>query len=166
MKDLIEICKLVNTHGIKGECKALPLCDNPEMLLEIDELYSQDGKTTLKIISARIHKNAVLLQFDGIDSMNKAEKLINTILCTNRTNFKLPKNTYFIKDLIGVEVFDQDSKELYGIITDVFQTGANDVYVIKGEKREYLVPAIKECIIKTDIDNKKMFITPLKGLFD
>lgn len=166
LKKLIEICKIVNTHGIKGELKAIHLCDSPEILLEIDELYSQDGKTILKIVSCRIHNNSVLLQFEGIDSIDKAEKLKNTILYTKRNYFNLPKNTFFINDLIGLEVYDHNSDFLYGIITDVFKTGSNDVYVIKGNDREYLVPAIKECIIKIDIENKKMFIKPLKGLFD
>jgi len=166
MNNLIEICKIVNTHGIKGELKVLPLCDSPEILLKIEKLYSQDGKTIYKIISSRIHKNAVLLLFEIIDSINIAKKLINTILYAKRDDFRLPKNAVFITDLIGLEVFDQDSNVLYGNIIDVLKTGSNDVYVIKGKDREYLVPSIKECIIKTDIENKKMFIIPLKGLFD
>ena len=78
----------------------------------------------------------------------------------------LDEDTYFIKDLIGIEVSDADTGKIYGVIKDVFQTGANDVYTIKGEDREYLVPAIADVVISTDIENKKMTIRPLEGLFE
>ena len=84
----------------------------------------------------------------------------------HRDDLELDEDTYFIQDLIGVEVRDADTDEVYGTIADVMQTGANDVYVIKGEKREYLVPAIADVVVSTDIDSNIMTIRPLDGLFD
>jgi len=84
----------------------------------------------------------------------------------HRDDLELDEDTYFIQDLIGIEVSDADSGFVYGKITDVMQTGANDVYVIQGKDREYLVPAIPEVVITTDIDENTMTIRPLEGLFE
>lgn len=84
----------------------------------------------------------------------------------HRDDLELDDDTYFIQDLMGLEVRDADTAEVYGEITDVMQTGANDVYVIKGKDREYLVPAIADVIVSTDVDGGVMTIRPLDGLFD
>ena len=84
----------------------------------------------------------------------------------HRDDLELDEDTYFIQDLIGLEVSDADSGKVYGKIADVMQTGANDVYVIKGDDREYLVPAIADVVVSTDIDGGTMTIRPLEGLFD
>lgn len=167
MKNLIEIGKIVNTHGIKGELKIQSWCDSPDMLLDINKFYLEDEKTILEPISARIHQNNVLMLFKGIEDMNAAERLKNRVLLADKKNFKLEKNTFFIDDLIGISVFDADNEKLYGKLIDILQTGANDVYIIKDDLgKEYLVPAIKECIIETNIEQGIMKIRPLKGLFE
>ena len=84
----------------------------------------------------------------------------------HRDDLELDDDTYFIQDLIGLEVRDADTSEVYGTITDVMQTGANDVYVINGMGREYLVPAIADVVVSTNIDDGVMSIRPLEGLFD
>jgi 16S rRNA processing protein RimM len=167
MKKLIDIGKIVNTHGIKGELKIQAWCDSPDMLLDIDKFYLEDEKTVLEPVSARIHKNNVLMFLKGIEDFDSAEALKNKVILADKSYFKLEKNTFFIDDLIGLSVFDIDNEKLYGKITDIFQTGANDVYVVHDdERKEYLIPAIKDCIIETDIKSKVMKIRPLKGLFD
>ncbi|MBP3268502.1 MAG: 16S rRNA processing protein RimM, partial [Ruminococcus sp.] len=95
-----------------------------------------------------------------------AEKLRNKVLYMHRDDLELDDDTYFIQDLIGLEVRDADTDKVYGKIADVLETGANDVYVIKGEDREYLIPAIADVVVSTDIDNNLMTIRPLDGLFD
>ena len=96
----------------------------------------------------------------------EAAKRENKVLYMHRDDLELDEDTYFIQDLIGLEVRDADTQQVYGKIADVMQTGANDVYVIKGEDREYLVPAIADVVVSTDVDGGVMTIRPLDGLFD
>lgn len=107
----------------------------------------------------------VIAKLQGINTVEDAEKQRNKMLYMHRDDLELDENTFFIQDLIGMIVKDADSGFEYGKITDVLQNGANDVYVIKGD-REYLVPAIPDVIISTDIDGELMLIRPLEGLFD
>lgn len=165
-KEYLEAGKIVNIHGIKGEVKIMPYTDTPELLCEFDRLFFGRDKEEIFIERSRAFKNMVIAKLEGIDTPEAAEKLRNKILYMHRDDLELDENTYFIQDLIGVEVSDADSGVVYGTIADVMQTGANDVYVIKGESREFLVPAIPDVIITTDIDENKMTIRPLDGLFD
>lgn len=165
-KEYLEAGKIVTTHGIKGEVKIMPYTDTPELLCEFDRLFSGKNHDEIYIEKNRVFKNMVIAKIKGINTPEEAEKLRNKILYIHRKDLELDENTYFIQDLIGMEVKDADEGIIYGRITDVLQTGANDVYVIKGNGREYLVPAIPEVIILTDIDNDMMLIRPLEGLFD
>lgn len=165
-KEYLEAGKIVNIHGIKGEVKIMPYTDTLELLCEFDRLFFGRDKEEIFIERSRAFKNMVIAKLEGIDTPEAAEKLRNKILYMHRDDLELDENTYFIQDLIGVEVSDADSGVVYGTIADVMQTGANDVYVIKGESREFLVPAIPDVIITTDIDENKMTIRPLDGLFD
>ncbi|MDE6780748.1 MAG: ribosome maturation factor RimM, partial [Ruminococcus sp.] len=124
------------------------------------------NKQEIFIERSRVAKNMVIAKLEGIDSQEQAEKLRNKILYMHRDDLELDDDTYFIQDLIGVEVRDADTDVVYGKIADVMQTGANDVYVIRGNGKEYLVPAIAEVVISTDIDNDSMTIRPLEGLFE
>ncbi len=162
---MIEVAKIVNTHGVRGDIKAECWCDSADVFFELDTVFLKDG-TQYQIESAKTHKNHLLIHFEGVDSIEEAEKLKNKILYADENDFELDEDVYFIKDIIGIEVFDADTNEKYGKITEVLQNSSKDVYVIKGEDREYLVPAVEECIIHTDIDEKVMKIRPLKGLFD
>ena len=108
----------------------------------------------------------VIAKLEGINTVEDAEKLRNKILYMHRDDLELDEDTYFIQDLIGMEVKDADTGFMYGKIADVMQTGANDVYVIKGEEKEYLVPAIADVVVSTDIDGNIMTIRPLEGLFE
>ena len=165
-KEFLEAGKIVTTHGIKGEVKIMPYTDSPELLAEFDRLFIGKNKDEVIIERARVFKNTVIAKIEGVDTPEAAEKLRNKILYMHRDDLELDDDTYFIQDLIGMEVKDADSGQVYGKISDVMQTGANDVYVIKGENREYLVPAIADVIVSTDVENDVMIIRPLDGLFD
>lgn len=164
-KEYLEAGKIVTTHGIRGEVKIMPYTDTPELLCEFDRLFIGKDKSELYIERARVAKNMVIAKIEGIDTVEAAEKFRNKILFMHRDDLELDEDTYFIQDLIDMEVKDADSGFVYGKITDVLQNGANDVYVIKGD-REYLVPAIPDVVISTDIDSNIMQIRPLDGLFD
>lgn len=163
-KEYLEAGKIVNTHGIKGEVKIMPYTDVPELLCEFDRLFLD--RKEIFIERSRVAKNMVIAKLEDIDTPEQAEKLRNKILYMHRDDLELDDDTYFIQDLIGVEVKDADTGVVYGKITDVMQTGANDVYVIKGNSKEYLVPAIADVVVSTDIDSNSMTIRPLDGLFE
>jgi 16S rRNA processing protein RimM len=128
-------------------------------------VYVQDKK--VKVISARQHKNTVIMLLDGVDSIEKAADMCGTILYVNRDDIVLEEGRYFVQDIIGCEVYDIDTKDMYGIVTDVFKTGANDVYQITDERsKNFLVPVIPHVVLEVDIEDRKIYIRPLKGIFD
>lgn len=165
-KEYLEAGKIVTTHGIRGEVKIMPYTDSPELLAEFDRLFIGKDREEVLIERSRVFKNTVIAKIEGVDTPEAAEKLRNKVLYMHRDDLELDDDTYFIQDLMGLEVRDADTGEVYGEITDVMQTGANDVYVIKGKDREYLVPAIADVIVSTDVDGGVMTIRPLDGLFD
>jgi 16S rRNA processing protein RimM len=160
--DIIEVGQIVNTHGIKGEVKLNPWTDDLYDLLDLEVFYDKDGKA-LKVESSKVHKNVVIIKFSGINTMNDAEKMKGKTLYTEKT--PLPEGRYYIKDLIGLKAYEND--ELLGELTDVFNTGANDIYEIKtpDSKRIYL-PVIDGVIGDVDLENKKIFVTVPLGLLD
>ena len=169
IKQFLEIGQIVSTHGIRGELRVQPWCDSPEYLKKFKTLYfDKDGKTAKKVLSCRPHGNIVIVALEGIDSIEKAQALKNTVLFMNRDDARLKKGQYYIQDLLDCTVVDADDEEkIYGIITDVSQTGANDVwYITDKEKNEYLIPAIKSVVIDTDVVSGIIKIRPMKGIFD
>ena len=165
-KEFLEAGKIVTTHGIRGEVKIMPYTDSPELLAEFDRLFIGKNHDEVIIERSRVFKNTVIAKIEGINTPEAAEKLRNKVLYMHRDDLELDDDTYFIQDLMGLEVRDADTGQVYGRIIDVMQTGANDVYVIKGEDREYLVPAIADVVVSTDVDGGVMTIRPLDGLFD
>jgi len=167
MKQFFETGKIVATHGLKGEIKVDAWCDSPDFLADMEPLYFDEGKTIVPVISRRVHKRQVLMILDGVDSVEKADKLRGKIIYINRDDVELEEGAVFIQDLIGLKVIDADTKKHYGKITDVFATGANDVYRIQNEnKKEYLFPAVPHMI--EEINPQEGFITvkPIPGIFD
>lgn len=164
--EYLEAGKIVTTHGIRGEVKIMPYTDYPELLCEFNRLFIGKNHEEIAIERSRAFKNMVIAKLEGYDTPEAAEKLRNKILYMHRDDLELDDNTYFIQDLIGLEVRDADTEFIYGKISDVMQTGANDVYVVHGTDREYLVPAIPDVVISTDIDKNIMTIRPLEGLFE
>ena len=162
---LIQTGKIVNTHGIHGDVKVMSWARTNEDLLNIDTFYI-DGKP-YKVEHSRLHKNAVLVKFEGVCNIDDALAIKNKIIYADKECFELDEYEYFVQDLIGLRVLDVDTGRDYGKIRDVLFTNANDVYsVVDDNGKERLVPAIKDCVIDTDIDNGVMHIRPLKGLFD
>ncbi|MBQ7522277.1 MAG: 16S rRNA processing protein RimM [Clostridia bacterium] len=166
MKQYLETGKIVGTHGIKGEMRVECWCDSPQFFCQLKKVYLQNGSRMLEVKS-RVHKHIAIMKAKGIDSIEDAEKLRNQVLYMNRNDVTLEEGTYFIQDIIGLRVYDVDSNQLYGKITDVIQTGANDVYQITNDDgKDYLIPVIDEVVISVEPDNEKILIRPLKGIFD
>ncbi len=162
--ELLECGKIVSTHGVRGEIKINPWCDGPDFLCEFEELYLKDGRV-LELERARVHKNCVIAKVAGIDSIESAMPYINAVVYLNKEDVELPDGTYFIADLIGLSVVDYDTGRIYGKITDVMQTGANDVYTVTSEEGDTLIPAISDVVMETDLEAGELRIRPLEGLF-
>lgn len=166
-KQFLEIGKIVTTHGIKGEVRVQPWCDDAGMLCEFEHLYFHSGKESVQIETARVHKNVVVMKLTGVDTVNEAQGYRNRILYVDRDELELPSDTYFVQDLIGLSVVHAETGWCYGELVEVTETGANDVYHIKTPTGGVvLVPAIADVVKATDIDGGMMKIIPLRGLFD
>ena len=169
MEDLLKVGVITSTHGIRGEVKVFPTTDDAKRFKKLKNVILDNGKEKIdmEIASVRFFKNMVILKFKGIDDINDVEKYKKAELYVTRENaVPLKKDEYFIADLIGVEV-TSDEGEALGVIDDVLQTGANDVYVIKKAGcQDLLVPAIKACIKEVDKENQKMIVHLLAGLRD
>ena len=166
MTNRLEIGKIVNTHGIRGEVKVTPWCDEPEAFESLKNLYDKDGNV-LEIVRVRYHKSSVILTLKGVSDMNTAETLKGIILYADRDDLgELPEGTYYICDLIGLDVVTEDGKAI-GKLTDCFPTGSNDVYVVKPPQgRDILLPAIPQVIKEVCLEDGKMIVTLMKGLVD
>lgn len=166
LKEYLEIGKIVGTHGIRGELRIECWCDSPEFISKFKTLYFNEGKEKLSVI-ARPHKNIALMKIDGIDSVEQADLLRGRVLYMKRSDAKLNKGTYFIQDLLGLEVRESSSQLLHGTVTDVIKTGANDVYEVKDSSgKAYYVPVIKSVVKEIDIENGCIYVESMKGLWD
>ena len=167
MQKRLEIGQIVNTFGIKGEIKAMPFTNDIKRLDDLEKLYVKSNKCEklYKIESVRYHKNMVLLKLEGINNPEDAEKLRNAFLEIDREDaIPLEKDTYFIADLIGLDVYT-DEGNLLGKVDDIYNTGANDIYVVKDELgKQILLPGIKDVIKKVDLDNSKIIVHLISGL--
>lgn len=168
LKQFLEIGQIVSTHGVKGELRVNPWCDTPEFMKKFKTLYFDDkGENAVKVVICRPHGNIVILKLEGIDTVEQAQKLRNKVLYMSRKDAKIKKGDWFIQDLIGCTVYDADDNSvIYGTLTDVAQTGANDIWFITNNGKEYIIPAIKDVVINVDVENDSVFIKPLKGIFD
>ncbi len=166
MKQFLEIGKIVSTRGIKGEVRVQPWSDSPDFLCEFDTLYLDEGKKSIEIERSFVQKNVVVMKLKGVDTVEKAQDMRNKILFMDRNDVELSEGSYFVQDLLGLTVIDADKNEEIGSLCDVTETGANDVYHIKSGEKEYLIPAIPDVIEKIDLDDGKMYIHKMKGLFD
>lgn len=159
--------KVVGTHGIRGEMRVQPWCDEPGFLTGFKRLYtSKDGKDELKVTSARVHGNICLIKISGVDSIELAESFRGKVLYIDRADCNLEDGRYFIEDIVGCEVLDNDNGSFLGVITDVSATGANDVWHITKDAKEYLIPNVPEFVKKVDIESQKVYIILQKGILD
>ena len=167
MQDLLEIGQIVNSYGIKGWMKVVPFTDDVTRFEKLKTIYIEMKKELkeVEIEQVKYHKNLVLLKIKGVDDIDETIFYKNCYLKIDRKNaVKLPEDTYFIVDLLGIEVFDESQNKL-GNIIDVFPTGSNDVYVVKDELgKQILLPAIGSVIKDVDIPNKKMVVNLIEGL--
>ena len=168
--DLFRVGVIANTHGVKGEVKVFPTTDAPERFKKLKSviLDAKREKITLEIQSARFFKNLVIVKFKGIDDINDIEKYKGCDLYVTRENAtQLDEGEYYIADLIDMKVVNDEGKVL-GVLYDVMQTGANDVFVVNlnDSDKELLLPNIPECVLNVDLEQKVITVHVLDGLMD
>lgn len=169
MEDLLQVGIITSTHGVRGEVKVYPTTDDPRRFRRLKEVVLDTGreKLNLEIEGVKFFKQFVILKFKGLDNINDIEKYRQKSLYVTRKNaVRLQRDEYFIADLIGLKVQDEDGIEL-GTVKDVIETGANDVYEVEmADGRSLLLPAIKQCILNVDVENDMMQVHVLEGLLD
>lgn len=164
-KEFLEAGQIVGTHGVRGMVRIQPWSDDGEFLSQFKRFYLEDG-TALVISKIQPHGRVVIAALKGVDSIESAEALRGKTVLVARKDIKLDEGRYFVSELINCSVFDADSGEMLGVLTDVSETGANDVWHIVKDGREYLVPAIDDVIVSVDVVAEKVVLRPLKGIFD
>lgn len=166
-EDYLQVGVITSTHGIRGEVKVFPTTDDATRFEELEHVILDTGKEQipLEIQSVKYFKQFVILKFKGIDNINDIEKYRKMPLLIERKDaVELEEDEYFIADMIGMQVFTDDGKH-FGILKDVMETGANDVYIVESDEHgEVLIPAIHDCILEVDVPGGKITIHLLEGL--
>lgn len=169
MEDRFQVGVITSTHGVKGEVKVFPTTDDPRRFKRLKEVILDTGKEelTLEVEGVKFFKQFVILKFKGFETPEEMAKYRQKSLYVTRENaVRLGRDEYFIADLMGLQIFDEEDRKI-GVLREVLETGANDVYIIDlDDGRELLLPAIKECVLSVDVEAGKMQIHILDGLLD
>ena len=166
-KKFLPIGQIVGTHGVKGMVRVQVWADDIDFVRNFTTFYT-DEKGDDFLVAQKIGSagKMCIIFFKGIDTIPKAEALRDTVIYVKRECFDLPEGRYFINEIIGSDCYDNNTGEKLGMLSDVSQTGANDVWHISKGDKEYLLPAIEQVIVNVDIDTGKILLNPLKGIFD
>ena len=159
-KEFIEAGRIVNTHGIAGEVKIEVWLDSPEFLKKFKRIFVKEKE--VKVLSGRVHKGFLIAKLDGVDDVNAAMLYKGKDISVARSDAKLPKGAFFLQDIIGAKVVDESGNEI-GILKDIMETPASNIYVVKGEA-EHLIPAVPEFILSTDIEEGVITVHLIEGM--
>lgn len=169
MENLLRVGVITTTHGVRGEVKVFPTTDDRDRFKDLKSVILDTGKDhrVLEIQQVKFFKNMVILKFKGLDNISDVENFRQMdLLITREQAVELGPDENFIADLVGLRVLTEEGETL-GILTDVIQTGANDVYCVKTPKgKEVLLPAIKDCILNVDLEKQEILVHILDGLLD
>lgn len=169
MDDILKVGIVASTHGLRGEVKVFPTTDDPKRFKRLKEVILDTGKEqiVLEIEGVKFFKQMVILKFKGIDNIDDVQRYRQKSLYVTRKNaVRLSRDEYFIADLLGLKVLDEDGAEI-GVLKNVITTGANDVYEISlSDGRDLLLPAIKQCVLEVDVEAGYIRIHILDGLLD
>lgn len=163
MENMLECGKIINTHGIHGEIKIEPWCDKPlEFFSQIKTIYV--GGSPMELLSVRAHKTFVLACIAGVENPESAMLLKNKVVTISRDEITLPDDYYFVADILGFDVYDTRTNAIIGKLEFVQEMPSSDLYVIKGEAGEILVPAVPEFVEKVDFEGKRLILKTIKGM--
>ena len=164
MKQYLEVGKVTNVHGLMGEVKVQPWADSPEFLCQFKTLYVDEAHFPMTVQRARVHKNMVIIKFEGPTDVPSALSLRNAILYIDRSDVDLPEGAFFLADIYGLEARDAASGEGLGAIAGVLTLPANNVYVVRGGARELMIPAVPQFIAETNIEAGYIRVNMMEGL--
>mgnify|MGYP002531157947 FL=1 len=164
MEQYVEVGKITNVHGIMGEVRVQPWADSPEFLCRFKTLYVDKTHWPIEVERARVHKNMVILKFQGVTDVPSALSMRNAILYIDRKDANLPEGTFFLADLYGLEVRDAQSGAVLGKVADILTLPANNVYVVRGGERELMIPAVPQFIAETNPEGGYLRVNLIEGL--
>lgn len=163
----LECGKIINTHGVRGGLKLESWCDTPKDLASLKKVFLKNGEEyqCYKVKKASVFKQFVLFELDGINDIDSAMKLKNTIIFADRDDISIDEDAFFLADIIGLPVFDVSNGEKIGTLSDVLNLGASDLYEIKTSNGKKLIPAVDEFIKEIDLE-KGIFVSLIEGMLD
>lgn len=166
MKPYIEIGEVVSLHGVAGEMKLYPWADSADALVHLKKAYlTADGGEQVQM-KARVHKDMLLLKLSGVDTLEDARAYLKRTFYAARGDLPLAEGRFFVQDLLGCRVENEDSGEVYGVLKDVTNNGANDVYkIVNGEGDVFLFPAVAAFLGEIDPENGVIKVRPIEGMF-
>lgn len=164
LQQYLEVGKITNVHGIRGEVRVQPWADSPEFLCRFPTLYVDKTHWPIKVERARVHKNMAILKFEGVYDVPSALAMRNAILYIDRADAQLPEGTFFLADLHGLEVRDAQTGDVLGRVADVLTLPASNVYVVRGGPRELMIPAVPAFIAETNIEGGFLRVNLIEGL--
>ena len=160
MKEFLDCGQIVNTHGVHGEVRVVPWADSPDFLRGFGTLYIEGAPR--RVASARVHKGSVIAKLDGVDTVEEAMRLKGKTVQLRRADARLPEGAFFLADIIGLDVVDEDGRKL-GVLKEVLSPSRQQVYVVAGE-REILIPAVPEFILETSIEGGYVKVRLIEGM--
>ena len=160
MNEFLDCGQIVNTHGIHGEVRIVPWADSPEFLRGFSTLYADEKP--IRVTSSRVHKGSVIAKLDGVDTVEQAMLLKGKTVQIRRTDAKLPEGSFFLADIIGLDVVEESGQKL-GTLKEVLSPSVQQVYVVDGE-REIMIPAVPEFILETNIEGGYIKVRLIEGM--
>ena len=164
LQQYLEVGKVTNVHGLNGEVKVQPWADSPEFLCQFKTLYLDEAHFPMNVQRARVHKNMVIIKFEGPTDVPSALSLRNAVLYIDRSDVSLPEGAFFLADIYGLEVRDAATGEVLGKIADVLTLPANNVYVVRGGARELMIPAVPQFIAETNVEEGFLRVNMMESL--
>lgn len=164
LQQYLEVGKVTGVHGLMGEVRVQPWADSPDFLCQFKTLYVDEAHFPMTVQRARVHKNMVIIKFEGPTDVPSALSLRGATLYIDRSDARLPEGTFFLADIYGLEVRDAATGEVLGKIADILTPPANNVYVVKGGAREMMIPAVPQFIAETNAEEGFIRVNLMEGL--
>ncbi len=164
LQQYLEVGKITNVHGLMGEVRVQPWADSPEFLCRFKTLYVDKTHWPIQVERARVHKNMAIIKFHGVTDVPSALAMRNAILYIDRNDVQLPEGSFFLADIMGLEVRDAQSGQVLGKVDDILTLPANNVYVVRGGERELMIPAVPQFIAQVNIEEGYLRVNMIEGL--
>lgn len=166
MKEYLEVGKVINKRGLRGELKVDCYCDSPEVFCQLKTVFLDDqGEQPHSLLSVKPYRGYLYVMLEGITSCEEADRLRGVSLYARRQDIPLEEGKHFLVDLLGLPVLDADTGRSYGVLTEVFNRGASDIYTVERDGKEFYMPAVPEFVIRVET-GKAVYVRPIPGMLD